>query len=105
MKPNIEVHIDRLVIENISVSNLHLLKEAIEQQLAEHFSSEGLSSSLTQDQDFSIVKGESIQFQTGDMNMHGDFNSVAVGKGLADSVYNRLKNINERSNSKEHKNQ
>jgi hypothetical protein len=85
VRPNIELHIDRLVLDGVSIQNLKLLGAVLEQELASHFENGGIPSSLMQDNHTSKLDG-------GRMNLRTGATSTSLGKDLANSIYAGFRN-------------
>lgn len=82
---NINLHIERLVLDGISVEPHQRaeLKATVEATLSQQLVSQGISSAIQSNNNFQSVKGDSISIE----NIH---RPTSLGQQIGDAVYRGL---------------
>lgn len=80
MKPNIELHIEELVLHGFKSGDRHAITEAVQQELARLFAEQGLPTSLAQSTEIAHITGN--QF-----NVKANAKPRSIGTQVAESVY------------------
>lgn len=80
MKPDIELHIDELVLQGFLPGNRHRIVQAVERELTRLFSEQGAPPSLSQGGSFD-------QWEGGTFTMAPNANATSIGTQIAQTVY------------------
>lgn len=85
MKPEVELHIDELILHGFYVHDRSAIAEAVQSEMTRLFTEQGIPSSLTQQRTIPSLRAGSFNFQqqTGAENL---------GNNIANSVYNGFTN-------------
>ena len=83
MKPNIELHIEELVLHGFAPGDRTAIGAAVEQELARLLATQNVSSSLMQSREAPVFDGGSFQVASGSM-------SETLGTLVAQSVHEGL---------------
>ncbi len=83
-RPNIELHIEELVLHGFASADRYLIGEAVQRELARLFAEQGVPSSLTSG-------GELTRLHGGSFNVAPGAKAEAIGTQIAQSVYGGMK--------------
>lgn len=83
MKPNIELHIEELILHGFAPSDRYLIGAAVEQELTKLFAEQGVPPSLAHG-------GEMARLDAGTFQLAMDSKANAVGIQIAQAVYGGL---------------
>jgi hypothetical protein len=84
MRPNIELHIEELVLHGFAPGDRHCLGEAVQRELARLLAEQGVPSGLAQG-------GEAPRLDGGSFRIDGGGKPEATGARVARAVYRGLK--------------
>ena len=85
MTPNIDIQIEKLVLRGFSMHDAHLIRDAVESQLAQHFQAKGFSQLPTEIHLEQLIV-QPISLKTG-------YQATSLGHEVADSVFNGITNL------------
>ena len=80
MKPNIEIHIDELVLHGFAPNDYAGISDAVEFELTRLFSEHGIPSSLSSNKKYSRIDAGEFTMPTGSK-------ANSIGNSVAGSVY------------------
>ena len=82
--PNLEVHIEQLIVEGFPDINRHQLGESVKQELERHFAEHGIPTSLSRNQVLAKVSPNTI-------NVASNSNDRTLGTQIAKAIHGGLK--------------
>lgn len=80
MKPDIELYIDKLVLQGFPPGNRHRIAQAVERELTRLFTEQGAPPSLSQGGNFD-------QWNGGTFTMVSNASAASIGVQIAQTVY------------------
>ena len=83
MKPNIELHIEELVLHGFAPGDRHQIGEAVQRELVRLFTEQGVSPSLLQGGEVARLDGGAFELAPGS-------NAEMTGNQVAQAVYGGL---------------
>jgi hypothetical protein len=85
MKPDIEIHIDELVLQGFSTRDFTAIGQAVESELTRLFSEQGALHSISSPKKY-------VRIDAGEFAISSGAKSHAVGNNIAASVFKGIKN-------------
>jgi hypothetical protein len=82
MRPKVEIHIDKLVLEGFLPEDRFRIGESLEKELSRLFQERGVPQSLTAEKQIDAIKGGSFEVASG---------AERIGRQVAGAVYGGMK--------------
>ena len=83
VKPNLELHIDELILHGFAPADRYRIAEALQQELSRLFTAEGVPMTLNQGSAIAMLDG-------GEFAYTQDMNAQTIGVQVAHSIYGGL---------------